>query len=235
LKKNQQSISDNHYFAGMNHRISALFKKDILLEFRQKHTFYGILLYIAATIFVIYLSMSESPNAVVWNSLFWVIQLFVCVNAVAKSFLQESRGRMLYFYSICSPVEFIISKLIFNVILMLIMSLISLALFSLFLDNPMQNGLKFIGIVILGGTGISLVFTLMSAIAAKAQQNAALIAILGFPVILPQLMLIIRLSKTAFAEVFRDGAVMQLIGLTSVMDLLVVVLAIVLFPYLWKD
>jgi heme exporter protein B len=118
---------------------------------------------------------------------------------------------------------------------MLIMSLISLALFSLFLDNPMQNGLKFIGIVILGGTGISLVFTLMSAIAAKAQQNAALIAILGFPVILPQLMLIIRLSKTAFAEVFRDGAVMQLIGLTSVMDLLVVVLAIVLFPYLWKD
>ena len=179
--------------------------------------------------------MSESPNALVWNSLFWVIQLFVCVNAVAKSFLQESRGRMLYFYSICSPVEFIISKLIFNVILMLMMSLISLALFSLFLDNPVQNGLKFIGIVLLGGTGISLVFTLMSAIAAKAQQNAALIAILGFPVILPQLMLIIRLSKTAFAEVFRDGAVMQLIGLTSVMDLLVVVLAIVLFPYLWKD
>lgn len=219
----------------MSRQIISLLKKDILLEFRQKHTFYGILLYIAATIFVIYLSMPESPDAQVWNSLFWVIQLFVCVNAVAKSFLQESRGRMLYFYSISSPVEFIVAKLIFNVMLMLLMGLISLALFTLFLGNPVTDSLKFIGIVLLGGAGISLIFTLMSAIAAKAQQNAALIAILGFPVILPQLMLIMRMSKTAFAEVFRDGAVLQLVGLTAVMDLLVVALAIILFPYLWKD
>ena len=116
----------------MSRQIISLLKKDILLEFRQKHTFYGILLYIAATIFVIYLSMPESPDAQVWNSLFWVIQLFVCVNAVAKSFLQESRGRMLYFYSISSPVEFIVAKLIFNVMLMLLMGLISLALFTQF-------------------------------------------------------------------------------------------------------
>lgn len=119
--------------------------------------------------------------------------------------------------------------------LMLLMGLISLALFTLFLGNPVTDSLKFIGIVLLGGAGISLVFTLMSAIAAKAQQNAALIAILGFPVILPQLMLIMRMSKAAFAEVFRDGAVLQLVGLTAVMDLLVVALAIILFPYLWKD
>ncbi len=224
------------YFAAMiNQRIVALLKKDILLELRQKHTFYGILLYIASTIFVLYLSMPQSPDANVWNSLFWVIQLFVCVNAVAKSFLQESRGRMLYFYSIASPVEFIAGKLIFNVILMLIMSMVSLALFFLFLDNPVNNSLLFIGIVLLGGTGISLVFTLMSAIAAKAQQNAALIAILGFPVILPQLLLLMQLSKAAFAEIFREGAVWQLVGLTSLMNVLVIVLALILFPYLWKD
>ena len=75
----------------MTKRIFALLKKDILLEFRQKHTFYGILLYIASTIFVLYLSI-DKPTADVWNGLFWVIQLFICVNAVAKSFLQESRG-----------------------------------------------------------------------------------------------------------------------------------------------
>ena len=219
----------------MNDQVLALLKKDILLEFRQKHTFYGIILYIASTIFLIYLSLPESPDAQIWNSLFWVIQLFVCVNAVAKSFLQENKGRMLYFYSISSPVQFILGKLIFNVFLMLFMSVISLMLFFLFLGNPTINTLQFLGIVLLGGTGISLVFTLMSAIAAKAQQNAALIAILGFPVILPQLMLLMKLSKAAFAEVFREGALTQLVGLTALMDILVMVLAIVLFPYLWKD
>jgi heme exporter protein B len=218
----------------MVRRITTLLRKDILLEFRQKHTFYGILLYIASTIFVLYLSI-DKPDANVWNGLFWVIQLFICVNAVAKSFLQESRGRMLYFYSIASPIEFIIAKMVYNLLLMILMSLLSLMLFVIFLDNPVDNSLWFIGIVVLGGASISIVFTLMSAIAAKAQQNAALIAILGFPVILPQLLLLMRLSKAAFAEVFREGAVLQLAGLIAGLDILVIAMAVILFPYLWKD
>ncbi len=218
----------------MNNKIFILLKKDVLLEFRQQHTFYGVLLYIASTIFVLYLSIDE-PAANVWNGLFWVIQLFICVNTVAKSFLQESKSRMLYFYSVTSPVQFIVSKLIYNVMLMILMSIISLFLFFIFLNNPVENSLRFIGITILGGASISIVFTLMSAIAAKAQHNAALIAILGFPVILPQLLLLMRLSKTAFAEVFREGAVLQLSGLIIGLDVLVIVMAIILFPYLWKD
>ena len=218
----------------MTKRIFALFGKDMLLEFRQKHTFYGILLYIASTIFVLYLSI-DKPDANVWNGLFWVIQLFICVNAVAKSFLQESRGRMLYFYSIASPVEFIIAKILYNLVLMILMSLLSLFMFSVFLTNPVDNGLLFTGIVVLGGASISIVFTLMSAIAAKAQQNAALIAILGFPVILPQLLLLMRLSKAAFAEVFREGAVLKMVGLIGGLDILVIAMAVILFPYLWKD
>jgi heme exporter protein B len=142
---------------------------------------------------------------------------------------------MLYFYSIVSPVEFIIAKLLFNIVLMAMMSIVSLLLFFTFLDNPVNDSLRFTGIVLLGGTSISLVFTLMSAIAAKAQQNAALIAILGFPVILPILLLLMRLSKSAFAEIFRDGALLQLSGLIVLMDVLVVALAIILFPFLWKE
>src|SRR5690349_24582401 len=114
--------------------IAALLKKDILLEIRQQYTFYGVLLYVASTIFVLYLAMGQ-PEAAVWNGLFWVIQLFVCVNAVAKSFLQESRGRMLYFYSIAGARDFILAKLLFNVLLMMIMSLVSLFLFMLLLGN----------------------------------------------------------------------------------------------------
>jgi heme exporter protein B len=44
-----------------------------------------------------------------------------------------------------------------------------------------------------------------------------------------------RLSKAAFAEIFKEGAVIQLAGLIGLMDLLVIVLAIILFPFLWKD
>jgi heme exporter protein B len=164
-----------------------------------------------------------------------MIQLFVCVNAVAKSFLQESQGRMLYFYSVTSPVEFIIAKLIYSAVVMLLMVLVSLILFWILLGNPVMNEFQFVGISCLGGLSLSLVFTLMSAIAAKAHQNAAIMAILGFPLIIPQLLLLIRLSKSSFGEVFREGAILQISLLLAGLDVLVIVLSVVLFPFLWKE
>ena len=212
--------------------IYTLIKKDLLLEIRQQYSFYGILLYIIATIFVLYMTIQD-PEARVWNGLFWVIQLFICINAVAKSFLQESRGRMLYFYSIVNPRDFVLAKLIFNSLLMLLMSALSILLFSLFLGNPVQKIPQFIGLVLLGGWSLSLVFTFLSAIAAKAQQNAAIMAILGFPLIIPQIMLLMNLSNTVFTD--KTGIALSTLLLIVALDLLVVMLAVVLFPFLWKD
>jgi heme exporter protein B len=174
------------------------------------------------------------PETEVWNGLFWMIQLFICVNAVAKSFLAEGKGRMLYFYSIAGARDFILAKLLFNAMLMVVMSLANWMIFSILLGNPVINPWSFLGINLLGGVSLSLVFTFLSAIAARAQQNAALMAIMGFPIIIPQLMLLIKISNIVFATVLQGGlasVVLLLVG----MDVLVVALAIVLFPFLWKD
>ena len=212
--------------------ILTLFKKELLLEVRQQYSFYGILLYIGATIYVLFMTMDE-PEAEVWNGLFWIIQLFICINAVAKSFLQESRGRMLYFYSIVSPGNFVLSKLLFNSALMLIMSLLSLVLFMLFLGNPIQRALPFTGLVLLGGWSLSLIFTFLAAIAARAQQNAAIMAVLGFPLIIPQLLLLSQLANATFnpALPFHTSTIALLVAL----DVMVIILAVILFPFLWKD
>ncbi|HQZ51112.1 MAG: heme exporter protein CcmB [Chitinophagaceae bacterium] len=212
--------------------IFTLFKKELLLEVRQQYSFYGILLYIGATIFVLFNAM-DTPESKVWNGLFWVIQLFVCINAVAKSFLQESRGRMLYFYSITSPANFVLAKLLFNSLLMLAMSLLSLLLFTLFLGNPMQKAGQFVGLVLLGGWSLSLVFTFLAAIAAKAQQNAAIMAVLGFPIIIPQIVLLMKLSNAAFAPLLTISPTTVL--LLIALDIMVILLAVILFPFLWKD
>jgi len=213
-------------------QIITLFKKDLLLEIRQQYAFYGVLLYVGATIFVLYMAI-ESPDSRTWIGLFWIIQLFISINAVAKSFLQESRGRMLYYQSIASPQQFVLAKLLFNSLLMLVMSFLSAVLFSLFLTYPVQQTLTFIGLVFLGGWSLSLVFTFLAAIAAKAQQNAAIMAILGFPIIIPQLLLLMK----ACSAVFKATEVIPLANvlLLFASDGLVVLLAIILFPFLWKD
>jgi heme exporter protein B len=210
-----------------------LFKKDLLLESRQQYTLYGILLYVASTIFVLYLSMGE-PEENSWNGLFWIVLLFVCVNAVAKSFLQESRGRMLYFYSIAGARDFVLSKLLFNLFLMICMSLLSLLLFTLLLGNPLEHLGLFMLITCLGGGSISLVFTFLAAIAARAQQSTALMAVMGFPIIIPQILLLMKISAVAFSSVVQAG-LWQMVGLLIGLDIMVVVLAVILFPFLWKD
>src|SRR6478609_2325171 len=95
----------------------ALIKKEILLEWRQRFALNGILLYLGSTVFLCYLSFGVKGNTLspyVWNALFWVILLFTSVNAIAKSFMQERAGRMIYYYSIASPQAIIISKIIYN-------------------------------------------------------------------------------------------------------------------------
>ena len=211
-----------------------LFRKDLLLELRHPYAVYGVLLYVVSTVFVLYLTM-DRPEAETWNGLFWVMLLFVCVNAVAKGFLQESRGRMLYYHTLTGPTSFVLSKTLYNVVLMAAMTLVTLLLFVAFLGKPTYDLMAFAGVGMLGGLGLSLTFTMLAAIASKAMQQASLMAILGFPVILPQLLLSMRLSKAAFAEAFQEGAVSQLVLLLLALDCSILVLTLILYPYLWKD
>jgi heme exporter protein B len=218
--------------ASSTKQIWTLFKKDLLLEIRQQYAFYGVVLYVGATIFVLFMAI-EDPDSRVWNGLFWIIQLFISINAVAKSFLQESRNRMLYYSTIVSPQTFVLAKLLFNSVLMLAMSAISFILFRLFLGLPDVNFGIFIGIVFLGGWCLSLVFTFLAAIAAKAQQNAAIMAILGFPIIIPQLLMLMQVSNALFSS--NTSIPLANILLLVATNGLVILLSIILFPFLWKD
>lgn len=219
-------------FITSTRQIWTLFKKDLLLEIRQQYAFYGVLLYVGATIFVLYMAI-ENADTGTWSGLFWIIQLFISINAVAKSFLQESKNRMLYYQTISSPVNFILAKLLFNSVLMLAMSALSFILFSLFMKYPVERSAIFIGLVFLGGWSLSLIFTFLAAIAAKAQQNAAIMAILGFPIIIPQLLILMRASATVFDKASAVPTVNFLLLLAS--NVLVILLSVILFPFLWKD
>ncbi|MFN9854325.1 MAG: heme exporter protein CcmB [Bacteroidota bacterium] len=214
-------------------RIWQLVKKDLLLESRQQYTLYGMLLYVASTIFVIYQTMGQ-PDEKSWNGLFWVVMLFVCVNAVAKSFLQESHGRLLYFYTIAGARDFVLSKLLFNMLLMIVMGILSLLLFILLLGDPFAHAGRFLLITCLGGASIGLVFTFLAAIAARARQSTALMAVMGFPLIIPQLLLLMKIAAIAFSSVVQAG-LLEMIALLVALDIMVVVLSVILFHFLWKD
>ena len=121
------------------HEIKHLVLKDIRLEVKQKYAINGIILYVVSTIFVCYLSFSRIIEPETWNSLFWIILLFASVSAVSKSFVQEGRGRQLYYYSIASSQSVILSKIIYNLLLTVILSLFCFGVFALLMSDVIVN------------------------------------------------------------------------------------------------
>jgi heme exporter protein B len=215
--------------------IKELVRKDLLLELRQKYAINGILLYVVSTIFVVQLCYGRVIDENAWIALFWIILLFAAFNAVSKSFVQESAARRLYYYMLAPAVSVVLSKIIYNALLMLILGALSLLVFILFMGFPEFNLYLFLPAFLLGCIGISGALTMVSAIASRSGNNAALMAILGFPIVVPLLLLLVNASRMALKESILVADILKNLSSIFLIDAVVVILAVILFPYLWRD
>ena len=214
--------------------IKTLIGKDFRLEFKQKYALHGILLYLVSTIFITYLAFDNIIDRDTWNSLFWITLLFVAVNGISKSFIQENPARHLYYYTVASPQAALLSKIIYNFFMMTLLSVLSFIFFFLLMGNPVIHIQLFLLTLISGSFSLSSVLTLVAAIASRAGHNFSLMAILSFPIILPLLMLLMKLSRMALNSGSWTGAGNLLLVLMTI-NMSVIIVAYLLFPYLWKD
>lgn len=214
-------------------QVKILIRKEIVLEWRSKYAFNGILLYVISTVFVCYLAF-KSIEPITWNALFWIIMLFASINAITKSFIQESSGRQLFYYTLASPQAIILSKIIYNIMLMLLLSSIALGFYMIVFKNPIGDPFFYLLAVLLGSISFASVFTLVSGIASKAQNSGALMAVLSFPVIIPLLVVLIKFSKNAMDGLDRSVS-MNEIGVLVAINIIVITGSLLLFPFLWRD
>ena len=214
--------------------LSQLIKKEFLLEFRQKSTLAGILVYIVATVFISALCFKKIIHPTVWNALFWTIFMFIAVNVSSKSFMQETKGKGLFNYLYYNPRQFILSKIIYNMLLMAVLSLLTFFFYSWFVGSMVQDMGMFLLALIFSSSAFSGILSLMSAIASKANNNISLMAILSFPVLMPLLLVSVKLSKHAIDGLAWSVSYKYLLILIM-LNFVVVALATLLFNYLWKE
>lgn len=210
-----------------------LLRKEFLLEFRQRYAISGILLYVCSMVFVVYVaSVKVAPP--VWNVLFWLIVLFASINGVVKSFVQESGNRQLYYYQLSDPVALLLAKIIYNTLLLFVLSTLAFVIYGIVAGNPVKDLPLFVLVLILGSSGFSIAFTFIASIAAKANNSATLMAILSFPVVFPILLTLIRLSSIALRLIQDTAYERDILNLLAI-DVILITLTIVLFPFVWKD
>ena len=213
--------------------VKMLLVRDIRLELKQKYALNGLLLYVVSTVFVCYLSFKRLTDVPTWNTLLWIILLFTAVNAATKNFSSESRGRLLYYYTLASARAVILSRMLYNCLLMLLISTMGYGIYSLLIGDLVNDKAYFFLGLLLGSMGFSGILTLVAAIASRT-YNVTLMAILSFPVVIPMLLVLIRFSKNAVDGIAHSVQNTYIIGLLAI-NLVVAALAWVLFPFLWKD
>jgi len=220
----------------MNETI-ALVKKEFLLEFRLRYMFNAVLIYLAGAIFICYFAFfgrGGDLSPMTWNALFWIIILLASVNAASRSFLLERPSRQYYYYFMASPGAIMLSKLIYNIVLLILMSLIGLALFSFVMGNAVEDMFMFIAIAVLGAACLAATLTFIAAIASQTQHSMTLMAVLSFPIVIPVLLVLIKVSKSAIDGLDRSLALQDLIVLLAV-NVITITVSYILFPYLWKN
>lgn len=216
---------------------SALLAKDTKIEWRNKNTLFSLFLFSGGTVFIAYLSFylkTKSLSGITWNAILWILLLFNAIHGIAKSFGQENPNRHFYYYTLTKPQAIYLSKLVYNSILMTIMSLLSYSFLSIVFQLEILNLGYFILILITGSIAFSSTLTLISAIASKAGNSATLMSVLSIPVMIPLLLVLIRLSNNAIDDISAGLLHKDLILLMGI-NMIIVTISYILFPYLWRS
>ncbi len=106
--------------------------------------------------------------------------------------------------------------------------------YSVVAGNPVKDWPLFSLVLLLSSLGFGITFTFLSAIAAKANNSSTLMAILSFPVVLPILLTLMRLSQIAL-RLMQDTSFKKDIFNLLAIDAILLAVAYLLFPMVWKD
>lgn len=214
-------------------QIIHLLKWEIQSEWRNRTAVSSVLLYVAVTTTIVYLAVTNF-SAMTFNALLWIVLFFGALVASGRSFLREGGRRHLYFYQLASPEALLACKLIYNTVIIWLVSILSYSLLTFFArESFLFEYIPFVAALGLGGIGLSAVLTFVAAISARAGGNGTLMAILSLPLLTPLLYLLVNLGGEAFG--LTSGQAGTVIVYLLALDLIGLAVSLVLFPFVWRD
>lgn len=216
---------------GFGRQLLAMLAKEWAVERRSRATVGSLLVYVLSLVFVTALSLRGLVNPLTWNVVFWLIVLFAGLNAMARSFLGERPGQLLYQYQLAGPLPVLLAKMLYSFVLMLLLGLVAWGLYSLLLPVALPLPGVFVLGIVLGALALASSLTLVAAIVNKAGGRASLLAVLAFPLLLPQLLKLVAFTRGALLGVARWQDLQLVLALSGV----AVALSVLLFPLLWQD
>ncbi len=215
----------------------SLFKKDWQSELRTRYAINALAMFILVTISVILFSIGqENISKHLTGGLLWVVIFFSAMSGLSRAFVsEEDRGTTLTLHLIAAPSTIFNGKLIFNVVLVYLMNIAIIILYTLLFESfVIQNFSIFFFAALFGSFGIAVASTIIAAIISKASAKGTLYPVLAFPILLPLILILLELTKSAIDGRSLDTVFVELAVLICY-DVIMLTASYMLFDFIWKD
>ena len=212
--------------------------KDLLIDLRRKEHLLSMLLFAVLPLLVFQFAMGDDPQQfrTVLPGLIWVVFLMTGVLSLGKSLTQEMEtgcmGALLM-----SPVDrsvLFLGKVVANACFLLTAQLLFLPLCAVFFQVTPDNLLG-LTLVLVGGTlGFSSLGTLLTAMTASLRGREVLLPILLFPLMIPSLLSVVRLTAFLLFGVHEDE-VFSWSQMLLASDILLGVVSLLAFEFVTEE
>lgn len=214
----------------------AVLEKDLRAELRNRAAVNAILLFAVTALVVVGMALGPAKlSGVLSAALLWVVLFFAAFSGLAHGFLHEEETNTAMALRLAAPAGAVYAgKLAFNLLLLFGIALIVTPLYILMLGLPIVQWPAFVVVLVTGCLGLGAAATIVAAIIAKARSKGALYGALGFPILLPLLVIAVHGTVGAMADMPFSQILRDIGGLVSFSVMLITASAL-LFPYVWED
>lgn len=215
----------------------AVFQKDARLELRTRFALNALGLFVAAAVLLVRFSLGNTTvSAQTQAALLWIVILFAGVVGLGRAFIvEEERGTVLLLRLTLPATSVFVGKLVFNIAITLVLNLAAMFVFWILLAPEIHNLALLLTTLVLGAIGLAGATTILSAIIARTASSGPLLAVLSFPVLIPLLFSVVKLTELSFSpDASWSAASTDLLALVGYGGLMVTA-SIMLFDFVWKD
>jgi len=175
-------------------RALAVCAKDASQELRRRVAIASVFFFAATAIALVSYAVGPfglpvEARAGVDASLLWILLFFSAATGLPRAFVREEEtGTGLALRKLAPGVVVLAGKTFFNFLLFLAIAALSVPAFAVLLEWDVESPAALAVVILLGGFGLSVVSTFLSALIARAGQRNVLFVVVSFPLLVPLLL-----------------------------------------------
>ncbi|NBC25414.1 MAG: hypothetical protein GVY08_01000 [Bacteroidetes bacterium] len=213
-----------------------IFNKEVAIELRTRYALNTLLAFTGASLLLILFTLrAEQMNPTPKSGLVWIIILFAAMTGMMRSFVFEADKKTWDLLKLhARPQEVYMGKLAYNFIFLLVLHLFTFFFYILMMNLQVASAPYLLAVILFGAAGLAGVTTLTSAMIARADRRGAVFSVLCIPLLVPLLLILTSVTKTALIEGAAPDALNDLAALVGYCGVTVSA-GLLLFDFIWED